>query len=169
MASFSAVSTAFLLLAVPALATASPCDNVRGDINLDGEADVFDVQCHALYSIWDLSGQMGDIPACASHGESEVDSNCDGSSNVTDLMLTIHAALSLPWAISIDGDQDACVDTCETIAFGCEPGFMNEDCATGIGSCAFDPCQNGGVCSDVNGGFQCHCEGTGHAGPVCEN
>ena len=158
---------ALFLFSSSALANVTPCENVRGDINLDGEADIFDVQCHALYSIWDLSGQMGDMPTCATHNQSEVDSNCDGSSNVTDLMLTIHAALSLPWAITIDGDQDACVDTCETVAFGCEPGFMNADCATGIGGCEFDPCQNGGTCVDTNGGFQCHCDATGHAGPVC--
>ena len=166
---FTTLSLVCFFLAITTTANATtPCQSVRGDITLDGEADVFDVQCHALAVIWELGGATGDAPVCMTHGLSEIDENCDGHIDVTDILLTISSALALPWSTELDGDQDDCIDVCETELFLCDEGLMNPSCDTGIGSCDDSPCDNGGACIDHSGGYICDCVGTGFEGFRCE-
>lgn len=137
-------------------AEATPiCESVRGDITLDGETNIFDVQCHALYTVWELADQSFHAPICLNLEESEVDHNCDGTSNVIDLLLTIQAALHNPWGEQIDGDADGCIDTCETLVFGCADGWMNPACDTAIGNCSEFSCEGNEACYDIDGGHIC--------------
>ncbi|XP_076027182.1 milk fat globule EGF and factor V/VIII domain containing b isoform X3 [Genypterus blacodes] len=39
----------------------------------------------------------------------------------------------------------------------CQPGFDGVHCQNNVNDCAGQPCQNGGVCRDLDGDFKCHC------------
>ena len=132
------------------------CDSVRGDINLDGSANLLDIQCHALYTATSIAESAEDTPSCFHPQESEVDHNCDGESNIIDVLMTVQAALHIPWGKHVDGDWDGCADTCESILFQCEEGWFNPDCDTGIGHCPeTGGCALGETCVDIDGGHMC--------------
>ncbi len=70
--------------------------------------------------------------------------------------------------------SDPCVNgTCITRAgtFECDcgtSGYSGELCDVLIENCALSPCDNGGVCSDVDGSRVCDCTDTGATGASCE-
>uniref|UniRef100_A0A672FQA5 Milk fat globule-EGF factor 8 protein b n=1 Tax=Salarias fasciatus TaxID=181472 RepID=A0A672FQA5_SALFA len=39
----------------------------------------------------------------------------------------------------------------------CQPGFDGVHCQNNVNDCAAQPCENGGVCRDLEGDFKCHC------------
>uniref|UniRef100_A0A8C7XA74 Milk fat globule EGF and factor V/VIII domain containing b n=1 Tax=Oryzias sinensis TaxID=183150 RepID=A0A8C7XA74_9TELE len=39
----------------------------------------------------------------------------------------------------------------------CQPGYEGVHCQTNVNDCAGQPCENGGVCRDLDGDFKCHC------------
>uniref|UniRef100_H3CYG4 Milk fat globule EGF and factor V/VIII domain containing b n=1 Tax=Tetraodon nigroviridis TaxID=99883 RepID=H3CYG4_TETNG len=39
----------------------------------------------------------------------------------------------------------------------CPPGFDGVHCQNNVNDCAGQPCENGGVCRDLEGDFKCHC------------
>lgn len=82
-----------------------------GDITGDGLANINDVQCGVLNVLAQLSGEA--VPACVSSAASSPDQNCDGSENITDVVILIGRALGSALPASIDADADACVDTCQ--------------------------------------------------------
>lgn len=43
-----------------------------------------------------------------------------------------------------------------------------QTCEVDINECVRNPCTNGGVCENLRGGFQCHCN-PGFTGDLCEN
>lgn len=51
----------------------------------------------------------------------------------------------------------------------CSLGYTGLYCETDIDDCASSPCQNGGQCIDLVGGYRCRCDGTGFEGNNCEN
>ena len=146
-----------LALLIPATASANVgvCESVRGDINLDGQADIFDVQCHILTAVNTLVGAPQHAANCVVPQESETDQNCDQQVNVIDVFMTIQAALELPWTSQVDGDGDGCADTCETIAFDCVNGWMNEHCDLRVGACAHSNCPEATLCVEESGGHLC--------------
>lgn len=45
--------------------------------------------------------------------------------------------------------------------------FTGQTCEVDINECVRNPCTNGGVCENLRGGFQCHCN-PGFTGDLCE-
>ena len=39
----------------------------------------------------------------------------------------------------------------------CDFGFTGPDCSSAIFFCANSPCENGGTCTEVPGGYECSC------------
>ena len=152
-----AIITSIAILVTPATASATSvvCESVRGDINVDGHADIFDVQCHILTAANTLVGTPQHAANCVIPQVSETDQNCDHTVNVIDVFMTIQAALGLPWTTQVDGDGDGCADTCETIAFDCVEGWMNQHCDVRIGTCAHSNCPESARCVEENGGHLC--------------
>lgn len=115
-----------------------------GDVTKSGGiTDVVDVQCTILITLYQLGGSVGGTPGCMGDATpAEVDLNCDGGISVTDVLLVIKAALSLPMEDALDADGSGCTDTCEyTDAcedVQCEVGKVPTD-TTGDG--CFDTCQ----------------------------
>ena len=150
------IAAAFLI-AVPSSAFAQQaiCESVRGDINLDGQTNIFDVQCHILIAVNHLAGITHVSPICGASEDSEVDQNCDQSINIVDVYMTVQAALEQPWSSHTDGDGDGCADRCETIEFECEDGWMNPHCDLMIGDCSQSSCPGETECTELDGGHIC--------------
>ena len=66
------------------------------------------VQCTILTSLAELVGEPA--PTCL---VASADLNCDGLTNVTDVILSIQLALGAPLNADLDGDGNACPDTCD--------------------------------------------------------
>ena len=146
----------FIFVGSPAaLGQQSVCDSVRGDVNLDGQANIFDVQCHILVTVNELAGLSHSSSVCGATEESEVDQNCDYSVNIIDVYMTIQAALGQAWSPLMDGDNDGCADRCETVVFECEEGWMNPHCDLMIGPCIQSSCADAEQCVEVDGGPIC--------------
>ena len=147
----------FFILTPLTTALATPlCESVRGDINLDGVANLLDIQCHALLTATTIAGHEVAAPQCGHTGQSEVDQNCDGHLNVLDVLLTVQAALQQPWGSHVDGDSDGCADACESILFECEEGWINPECDLGVGHCSENSgCTEEETCVNVDGGHIC--------------
>ena len=48
-------------------------------------------------------------------------------------------------------------------------GYVGEYCQVDIDECQrYQPCKNGGVCTNTPGGYDCKCRGTGYTGKNCE-
>lgn len=108
-----------LSVAVPdALADSSAgCFTTSGDTDGNGIRNVVDVQCGILLSLWALTSYKGAVPTCAIGSPFSPalagDHNCDGKTDVTDVLLSIHFALNEPPPAELDSDNNGVVDACE--------------------------------------------------------
>lgn len=59
--------------------------------------------------------------------------------------------------------SDSDVPTCE-----CHEGYEGRYCETNIDDCKPNPCSNNGSCTDLIGGYECDCSGTGFYGSNCD-
>ncbi|NUN12745.1 MAG: hypothetical protein HUU55_03835 [Myxococcales bacterium] len=92
--------------------TPSLCGNscvVAGDVVVDGQVSVLDVQCEVLALLSELAGQTP--PGCVT---GTTDANCDGALDITDATVTIHLAIGESLDSSIDQNHNGCPDLCET-------------------------------------------------------
>ncbi|KAM4663381.1 protein crumbs homolog 2 [Discoglossus pictus] len=62
--------------------------------------------------------------------------------------------------------HDFCYSRAAGYVCRCLPGFTGENCSVNINECESEPCQNGGLCRDMNNGFLCDCA-LGYTGYVC--
>jgi hypothetical protein len=110
----------FLFLLLPIQSAEASCLTPAGDINQSTEADVGDVQCLILTTLWELSGGDGPAPGCVTVTLGGADLNCDGSRSVIDVLLSIQLALGQSLSPLVDADGDDCVDTCLAGSDCCE-------------------------------------------------
>ncbi len=61
----------------------------------------------------------------------------------------------------------SCTGNTTSYTCACSIGFIGVNCSVKIDYCASSPCANGGLCVNLNLGFQCFCNGTGFNGPTC--
>jgi hypothetical protein len=107
MAAFSVA----LFLGATDVATAQ-CIEPRGDISGDGKTNIVDVQCAVFVSL-DPEANLLNPPACLGYPFQAADANCNGTVDVTDLIILIQYAVSLDLDESIDADGDQCADACQ--------------------------------------------------------
>jgi hypothetical protein len=108
------------LLAVAALgatlllsaSASAQCLSPRGDISGDGVTNILDIQC-GIYVALNGEDNLIDPPACLGHPFVASDLNCDGATNVSDLLLMIQHAVGEAIDPSLDDDGDDCLDDCE--------------------------------------------------------
>jgi len=103
---------ALLLSSSPSVAL-QKCSAPPGDVTGDGTTDILDIQCTVLTSLSFLSGLAA--PACLNTPAENGDIGCDGNPEITDVLLCINLALSIPLNVAADADQDGCPDGCEDI------------------------------------------------------
>ncbi|XP_069063428.1 protein jagged-2 isoform X1 [Pleurodeles waltl] len=48
----------------------------------------------------------------------------------------------------------------------CPDGYSGKNCEIAEHACVSSPCANGGICHEINSGFECHCP-PGWSGPTC--
>lgn len=107
-----------LLFAVPLASTLPDTAHAAlvtppGDINGSGAADVSDVQCAILATLWTIGGKIGAAPACLNGKLLNCDLNCDLSCDVTDVQICILSVLKSPIDPKLDKDSNQLVDVCE--------------------------------------------------------
>ncbi|NUN15076.1 MAG: hypothetical protein HUU55_15710, partial [Myxococcales bacterium] len=129
------------------------CLAVPGDLNGNGSANVVDVQCAILVSLWALDGMVAPQPECLVGDVSNGDTNCDGQTNVVDVQITIQYSLSQPLSAEIDANQNKCPDSCEleTCGNGTCAADGSETCVSCPGDCG--PCT--GACCEPNDSIGC--------------
>ena len=76
----------------------------------------------------------------------------------------VNECLSSP--CSPRGTQE-CIQLVNSYNCVCKSGFMGRHCETKRNFCQHSPCQNGGVCTNSDGGHACVCP-AGYSGPNCE-
>lgn len=86
------------------------CGPYFGDVNGDAKLTVADVQC-AIVAI--LS--PGVLPACLVGTQATLDTNCDNTISVVDVILVIGAVLGSPLDSGIDADANQCPDVCDAL------------------------------------------------------
>jgi hypothetical protein len=86
--------------------------------------------------------------------------NCDGAC----VDLTNNAGFCGDCAVACQNNT-LCVDSACDCATS---GFTGPTCSTDIDECDADPCQNGGSCRNVAGGYTCDCTNTGFTGTNCD-
>jgi len=85
-----------------------------GDVTDDGIANVVDVQCGILSALAGLTGGLfSEQPDCMKVPEENADLNCDGTVDITDVLLTIKMALGQQLDSGMDTNGDMCPDTCK--------------------------------------------------------
>jgi len=99
---------------VAAPVSAGICLEPPGDVTKNGATDISDVQCGILTVLAELvQGGSSASPPCLATSTSGADLNCDGTSDVTDVLLLIQLVLKEPLAVTIDTDGDGCHNNCE--------------------------------------------------------
>jgi len=93
----------------------SGCLDPTGDLDGTGATNVVDTQCGLLAVLAVLTGGTEAVPPeCLADGDLQrADVTCDGSVDVTDVLIVIQIALDLPLETAIDSDQDSCPDLCQ--------------------------------------------------------
>lgn len=109
------------------------CLPVPGDVAGSIEANVVDVQCQILGTLWSLGGSQSPFPSCYKVDPDQADLDCDGSISIVDAVNTILLALSGQLDTKVDANGNQCVDTCEPSL--CTPG----ECDDGV-ACTVDHC-----------------------------
>ena len=146
-----------VILSVPASSAFAECLTPVGDIDGNGETLANDVQC-VILGVWYDLGMMPE-PACMNGDMALGDLNCDGSTNVVDVNISILAALEDEFGSAIDSDGNACIDSCEEGECGdgaCNLGEDCETCSSDCGPCVPDVCCSAG-------------DGPGCEIPACED
>lgn len=82
-----------------------------GDVNGDGIVNLSDAQCAILASLAGLS--VTSLPKCLA-AKTAADLNCDGTTNVADVQISIDYVIGSQLSLSVDGNQDGVVDECPT-------------------------------------------------------
>lgn len=123
------------------------CPAIIGDIDGSGSANVVDVQCAILTTLWELNGGVGALPACVAGGTIAADVNCDNTINVSDVQITIQISLGQPLSAELDANQNKCPDACEAVVEPCGDGTCDPEigetcvsCDADCGSCSGDCC-----------------------------
>jgi hypothetical protein len=102
-------------LSLGSLSASAQCLTPRGDITGDGITNVVDVQCGVFVSL--AANPAVNPPACLKVLFTAVDSNCDSSIDVTDILLLVQHAVNLPINEALDEDGNNCVDDCQVVDF----------------------------------------------------
>lgn len=87
------------------------CLSPPGDLNGNGFVEIADIQCNILVAL----SPNGPAPACLAVPLAAADIDCDGVTNVVDIVILIQYAANEPLASSIDGNTNQCPDACEGI------------------------------------------------------
>lgn len=120
-----------LAVAGSQVARATPqCASSLGDINQDGKVGVADVQCGILTVLWELSGRSQSPPQCLGGPPTLADVNCSGQVEIPDVLVTIQVALGMPLDLAIDGNANACPDSCEISTPFCATAADGTPCPT---------------------------------------
>lgn len=80
---------------------AGPCTNLYGDINADGQVDLFDSVCYQKFLV-----QQGTIPDCMKISEVCADLTCDDKITVAEALATAQKFKTGKFNKSIDADQN---------------------------------------------------------------
>lgn len=154
----AAIFTLIALSAVSDRALAL-CPPVHGDITGDGAVTITDVQCLILAILASSTGTG--FPVCVAVPTWQVDLDCSNSVTVTDGLLVIGRALSMPLHPTIDGDSDNCPDSCQPFCGDgvCESSETCGSCPAECGcddgiECTNDSCTDG-VCTHVPDAQMC--------------
>ncbi len=108
----AAIVLAGALLGITPRARAA-CLSPVGDVTGNGVADVVDVVCGVLTTLWQLNGQGGPAPACLPSGSwRAADTDCNGNVDVVDVQMLAFQALGLPLSVAVDANGDGCADAC---------------------------------------------------------
>jgi hypothetical protein len=75
---------------------------------------VVDIQC-AVFVALNAESNLTNPQACLAYSFVSADTNCDGSVDVTDVLLLVNYAVDLPIAESLDMDGNGCVDDCQVV------------------------------------------------------
>lgn len=86
------------------------CTCPNGDVNKDMTIDVVDVQCMMVVSLAYLT--TAPLPDCLAVPFQYADLNCDGTTNISDVILAIQFIFKKPLDPSLDANGDFCVDVC---------------------------------------------------------
>ncbi|KAH9489125.1 hypothetical protein Btru_057139 [Bulinus truncatus] len=62
-----------------------------------------------------------------------------------------------------------CQNTQGSYNCSCFPGYTGQFCEIDINECQSNPCQHGGICSDLVNNFTCDCSRTGYEGQDCSH
>lgn len=103
------------------------CLDPPGDLNKSGDTTVADVQCGVLLTLWGL-GISDTPPTCIQNEPSLGDLDCSGNLTVADVQILVTHTLGQPLNISIDQNQDGCVDVCQDVVCGDGLCSAGEDC-----------------------------------------
>jgi hypothetical protein len=95
-----------------ASAASAQCLEPRGDLSGDGITNIVDIQCAVFVSL-DPEANLLNPPDCLGYPFQAADTNCDGSVDVTDLIILIQHAVDLDLDLGIDADGDQCADVCQ--------------------------------------------------------
>lgn len=159
-----------LLLLIPGPGLSQTCYHPEGNVAMTPFGDisgspfvnVADATCALLYSLYEISGSVGDPPSCLKSSSLLVDVTCDGSADVGDALVIVNAALGLPLDAGLDSDGDGCPNACEgCVAPGETSCFID-------GACVPDGDLNaGGTCEICDGGLSVTGWSAASDGTVC--
>ncbi|NUN13733.1 MAG: hypothetical protein HUU55_08860 [Myxococcales bacterium] len=130
---------------------AAVCPAVHGDVTGDAQVTITDVQCLILAAINALSSP-GLMPSCVAVAPWEVDLDCSTDITVTDVIMGVNRALTMPLSPTLDANGDNCPDTCQPF---CGDGIC--EAGEGCGSCPAEcGCDDGIACTlDECDGTEC--------------
>lgn len=103
------------LMALWVGSASAQCLTPAGDITGDGDADIVDIQCAIILTLWEQAGGVAAYPGCVKVDPNHTDANCDGPVNVADVLLMVNYAVGAPLDPAIDADGDNCPDSCEIV------------------------------------------------------
>jgi hypothetical protein len=94
-------------------AVSAECPFTPGDVNLDGVANIVDVQCVGVTALWSLAGSGSSAPGCLTAGTGGADIDCSGGISVSDMQLAVLHAIGAGLPLALDTDRDLCANACE--------------------------------------------------------
>lgn len=106
------LATLTLLAASNALAF---CPSPPGDLNGDWVVNVLDAKCLLIQALA-VFNEGDTSPTCLGSTPHRADLNCDGQTDVTDVLASIKLSLEIPLSPAVDADGDLCFDSCEAVS-----------------------------------------------------